>query len=336
MMRPALTTILFVAIGLFTLHAYAKTASEVFDRASKSVVVVYGLDANSDRQSQGSGIALPRGMVATNWHVVKESAFLRVRYQQQEYLARVSRVDFEHDVCILTTSGLDAPAATLGSTHSLKVGARVYAIGAPKGLQLTLSEGIVSSLRAIDDAQYVQTTAPISPGSSGGGLFDDEGRLVGLPTFYLEGGQQLNFAVPVELIKQLLAQIASHDAIPGARYYDAALNQIREADYAGAIAGFMDFLKRYPDSALASNAQYWIGSSYYALKDYKTALAHQQKLVTLYPTSAKVPDAMLNIASSQIALGDLAGARKTLEELVDKHPGTNAANLAKGRLAALK
>ncbi|ODU49022.1 MAG: tol-pal system protein YbgF [Thiobacillus sp. SCN 63-374] len=121
-----------------------------------------------------------------------------------------------------------------------------------------------------------------------------------------------------------------------ARGYEAALGHFREANYAGAIAGFKGFLKAYPDSALASNAQYWIGYSYYALKDYKSALAHQQKLVAVYPTSAKVPDAQLNIAASQIALDNIDGARKTLEELVAKHPGTNAANIATRRLAAFK
>lgn len=126
------------------------------------------------------------------------------------------------------------------------------------------------------------------------------------------------------------------DPMMESRSYEAALDHFRGANYAGAIAGFKGFLKAYPDSTLASNAQYWIGYSYYALKDYKSALAHQQKLVAVYPTSSKVPDALLNIASSMIALDDLTGARKVLEELVAKHPGTNAANLATRRLSALK
>ncbi|MBN8760261.1 MAG: tol-pal system protein YbgF [Thiobacillus sp. 65-69] len=126
------------------------------------------------------------------------------------------------------------------------------------------------------------------------------------------------------------------DPLVESRTYEAALNHFREANYAGAIAGFKGFLKAYPDSALAPNAQYWIGYSYYALKDYKTALAHQQKLVAAYPGSAKVPDALLNIATNQIALDNLDAAKKTLEDLVSKHPGTNAATLASRRLAALK
>ncbi len=120
------------------------------------------------------------------------------------------------------------------------------------------------------------------------------------------------------------------------RTYEDALAQFRETNYNEAIAGFKGFLKAYPDSTLASNAQYWLGYSYYALKDYKVALAHQQKLMAAYPASAKVPDAMLNIATNQIALDNLVDARKTLEDLVAKYPGTNAAALASRRLAALK
>lgn len=126
------------------------------------------------------------------------------------------------------------------------------------------------------------------------------------------------------------------DPLVESRTYEAALNHFREANYAAAIAGFKGFLKAYPDSALAPNAQYWIGYSHYALKDYKTALAHQQKLLVAYPGNAKIPDAMLNIATNQIALDNLDDAKKTLEELVAKHPGTNAATLASRRLAALK
>ena len=126
------------------------------------------------------------------------------------------------------------------------------------------------------------------------------------------------------------------DPLVEARTYEAALNHFREANYAAAIAGFKGFLKAYPGSGLAPNAQYWIGYSYYALKDYKSALAHQQKLIATYPGNAKVPDAMLNIASNMIALDDLPTARKTLEELVARYPGTNAADLATRRLAALK
>lgn len=120
------------------------------------------------------------------------------------------------------------------------------------------------------------------------------------------------------------------------RSYGEALGQFRQADYAAAIAGFNDFLKTYPSSELAANAQYWIGYSYYMLKDYKTALSQQQKLLATYPASNKVPDALFNIATNQLALNDTGSARRTLEEIVAKHPGTQAAHLAARRLSELK
>ena len=76
----------------------------------------------------------------------------------------------------------------------------MYAIGAPQGLELSLSEGLVSGLRKDGGTTYIQTTAAISKGSSGGGLFDAQGRLVGITTMYVEGAQALNFAVPAEQI----------------------------------------------------------------------------------------------------------------------------------------
>ena len=95
--------------------------------------------------------------------------------------------------------GLTAKPAQLGQTSRLKVGEPVYAVGAPRGLELSLSDGIVSQLRG-GPPPFIQTTAAISPGSSGGGLFDAEGRLVGFTTLYIEGGQSLNFAMPVEWV----------------------------------------------------------------------------------------------------------------------------------------
>ena len=129
---------------------------------------------------------------------------------------------------------------------------------------------------------------------------------------------------------------ASADPLVESKLYEAALNQFRAANYAGAIAGFKGFAKAYPASSLASNAQYWIGYSYYAMGDYRTALAHQQKLLVEFPQSGKVPDALLNIARCQEELRQTSNARKTLEEIIAKHGDTNAAVIAVKRLATLK
>jgi tol-pal system protein YbgF len=118
--------------------------------------------------------------------------------------------------------------------------------------------------------------------------------------------------------------------------YDVALGLFKSGNYQGAIDGFQAFLGAHPGSQLAPSAYYWIGNSYFNLRDYKNAIASQEKLVSQYPDSAKVPDALLNIASSQQGQGDAAAAKKTLKNIVARYPLSNAAELAKKRLASNK
>jgi tol-pal system protein YbgF len=136
------------------------------------------------------------------------------------------------------------------------------------------------------------------------------------------------------------ATVAAATAAPASdaegRAYEAAQGQRKIGNYQGAIAGFRNFIAQYPKSPLAHRAQYWIGDSYYNLREFKNAIASQQRLISAYPDSASVPDALLNIASSQLELGDAPGARKTLEKLVARYPTSEAAEKAKRRLATLK
>lgn len=132
------------------------------------------------------------------------------------------------------------------------------------------------------------------------------------------------------------AQAAGQPGDAEARAYEAAQNQRRIGNYQGAIAAFQSFIAQHPKSPLAPRAQYWIGDSYYNLRDFKGSMAAQQKLIATYPDSSSVPDALLNIASSQIELGDAAGARKTMDGLVARYPASDAAEKAKRRLATLK
>jgi tol-pal system protein YbgF len=119
------------------------------------------------------------------------------------------------------------------------------------------------------------------------------------------------------------------------RVYEAAQQQRRVGNYQAAITAFQGFVQQFGRSTLAHRAQYWIGDSYYNLRDFNNAIASQQKLIATYPDSASVPDAMLNMASSYIELGDTAAAKKTMDTLVARYPSSDAAEKAKRRLAAL-
>lgn len=118
--------------------------------------------------------------------------------------------------------------------------------------------------------------------------------------------------------------------------YDAALTLFKSGDYKKSGAAFGDFIQRYPQSAYAPSAQYWIGNALYAQRDYRDAISAQQTLLKKYPDNPKAADAMLNIASSYMELKDRAAAKKTLQSLVSKYPNAPAAQTAKERLDLLK
>jgi S1-C subfamily serine protease len=183
--------------------AHAKTAGEIYELASRITVVVHSTYDKKETTSQGSGVILSEEEVVTNCHVIKGASQIVVLIGGKVYSATLRYSDWDRDICSLSVRGLGGRAAVIGSSKTLKAGAKVYAVGAPHGLELTLSDGIVSSLREVEGGNYIQTTAAISSGSSGGGLFDENGALVGIMSFHYTKGQNLNFASRVEWVKEL-------------------------------------------------------------------------------------------------------------------------------------
>lgn len=177
--------------------------SEIFRIASPSIVVMQAIDHHGKPVAQGSGVVIAPGLIVSNCHVFTQADTAAVVYQKRRYPAVLKHSDVRRDLCSFAVRDLSAPPARLGVTDDLEVGDRAYAIGAPQGLELSLSDGLISSLRPLDGGHVLQITTPISPGSSGGGLFDGKGQLVGITTMYLRESQQLNFAVPVEWIAEL-------------------------------------------------------------------------------------------------------------------------------------
>lgn len=180
-----------------------RSAEDIFSQVSQSVVRISVSNAAGLPVAGGSGVVIGPGSVITNCHVALRGELLEVKLDGTAYSASVEVANEERDLCLLGVSGLTAPAVSLGSVESVRVGQRVYAVGAPQGLDLTISDGIVSALRDSQGSKIIQTSAPVSPGSSGGGLFDTSGRMVGVVTFQTKAGQNLNFAVPADWVGEM-------------------------------------------------------------------------------------------------------------------------------------
>jgi S1-C subfamily serine protease len=177
----------------------------LFEKLAPSVWTIETFDARNKPLSLGSGVVIGRDQVVTNCHVLAKAKRAAVTRDDVSYGATLEWPDVERDLCILKVPNLDAPAVTVASAEGMKTGSRVYAIGSPRGLDRTISDGLLSGVRRSANGEFIalQVTVPISPGSSGGGLFDNRGRLIGITSFQLKEGQNLNFAVPATWIKDV-------------------------------------------------------------------------------------------------------------------------------------
>lgn len=116
------------------------------------------------------------------------------------------------------------------------------------------------------------------------------------------------------------------------KLYDASYQDLTQGKFELARQGFEEFLRRYPESALADNAQYWIGESYYSQREYVRASVEFAEVAEKYPAGDKVPASMLKRAYALISLSKRTEARALLEKLIKQYPNTNEAELAKARL----
>jgi len=182
------------------------TPQSFFKSVSKSV---YGLTGKMQDESGhargvvfGSAVAITDKLALTNCHVLEgagEDIYLGAGETGEVEKARLVGANYEADRCVISVSRMDLhPVPGVRRFDAVEVGESVYAIGNPLKLDRTLSEGLLSGKRTKGEQRYLQTTAPISPGSSGGGLFDTRGNLIGITSFTLRGAQSLNFAIPAE------------------------------------------------------------------------------------------------------------------------------------------
>ena len=179
----------------------ALSAEALYKKLERSVFVVGAARSVGDARArdilQGSAIAISEHLLLTNCHVVDHRPLIILMQDKVVYHAKLVASDAPSDRCVLESEGAAlVPVAGVRAFSDIAVGEHVYALGAPRALERTLTEGLVSGLRSAKSHNLIQTSAPLSPGSSGGGLFDERGNLLGITTLAsLPGSQNLNFAI---------------------------------------------------------------------------------------------------------------------------------------------
>jgi len=180
------------------------------------VLTIISYDAAGNREAQGSGFILTSdGLAATNFHVLDgaSKAIAECCSGRKFDVASIEGFDGDRDLVVFQLRGTGEggaphglPLIPLDTSGDITVGERVVAIGSPQGLENTVSDGIISAIRSYKTTRYLQITAPISPGSSGGPVLNGSGHAIGIATMQAREGQNLNFAVSSEHLKPLLEE----------------------------------------------------------------------------------------------------------------------------------
>ncbi|MGQ0503736.1 MAG: trypsin-like peptidase domain-containing protein [Myxococcaceae bacterium] len=187
-------------------------------KAVRETVVNISAALENGRRSTGSGFVITAdGLVVTNNHVIDKSQQITVKLSDgREFLANVVGKDPSTDLALLTLRGAgnELPATFLGNSDQLQVGDWVVAIGNPFGLDHSVAHGMISAKERVigvgvfDD--FIQTDALINPGNSGGPLFNMRGEVVGVNTAIVSQGQGIGFAVPINMVKDLLPNLRNN------------------------------------------------------------------------------------------------------------------------------
>jgi len=188
---------IILIILLFPINCLAASnLVKLYETSKSSVVSIVAVDEKDKIIATGSGFYIDNGKkVVTNYHVIEKANEIKVVSTDGKKIniKNVSHISKKKDIVILSLHQAGKPLQLSKTTP--KVGESVITIGNPRGLENTLSTGIISGVRVIDGVTLLQTTTPISPGSSGGPLMTMNGKVIGVTTFYLKESQNVNFAV---------------------------------------------------------------------------------------------------------------------------------------------
>jgi tetratricopeptide (TPR) repeat protein len=297
-------------------------ADKIFKDNSKAVVVVVTYNEKGEPISQGSGfIVRPDGAVVTNYHVISNAKDIKVKAGAKVLdVEGLILADKENDIAILKAKGEKLQTVKIGDSEKATIGGKVYVISSPRGLENTISDGLLSGIREISsDKKVLQITAPVSPGSSGGPVFNKDGEVIGIATFLLEDAQNLNFAMPVNLIINkignkkvaLLNESEIEDYKKTAGYwFNLGYAYGTSGKYKEAIESFQHLIRISPGDV---GAHYNLGIVYGKLGKHKEAIESDKQAIRINPDYA---DAHLNLGSAYGKLGMYKEAIESYKQAV--------------------
>ena len=240
----AILLIAVVAINIFGASQPFSKDTTAIAKAEESVVKIYCYDENNNEVATGSGfIIFENNICVTNYHVLTDAYTYKISTSEDITLSAegIIHCSEEKDIAIIKLQeDLNLTPLDIEDSNKIKKGETVTAIGSPLGIKNTISQGILSGRIMMDDMDVLQITAPISGGSSGGALFDDNGKVIGVTFASYEEGQNLNLAIPINEVKELYEKTKNRrlkesnyiflESNPGYKTFNEYINKYKDAE----------------------------------------------------------------------------------------------------------
>ena len=274
----------------------AQTVPEIAEKALAATVYLEMQDNNGLPLGFGSGFFLKSNLIATNYHVVAGAASGTAKLVGKSITYKIegfTATNKHNDLALLKVSASDIKPLPLGNSDAIKIGETVYVAGNPKGLEGTFSDGIISSRHGGHAKGRLQMTAPISPGNSGGPVLNSKAEVIGVSYAILEGGQNLNFAIPSLYLKTLISLSGTvkplsqgNHSISAETYFARGNTKAALGQYVAAISDYDKAIQLKPDDADAyynrGLAKYYLGQYLAAIQDYDAAIQLKPDDATAY------------------------------------------------------
>lgn len=290
--------LIFITVFTVAVPAVALEASKVYEKVLPSTVIVWATQENG-KKSQGSGVIVGHGEVVTNCHVLVEADSVANSIKVQDSggaskVASLSGADWEKDICLLKSRDLKGKIINTRQSGSLSVGEVVYAISAPGG-NYRISTGRVSQLHKRERSMppVIITSAQLAPGMSGGGLFDEHGKLIGITTKHLTNAAEYSgFAYPTEWINWTrrrgikkvsdgkLNELFGESSKDNRRI---ALGLMKAQDWSGLEKHSMEWSNLYPSD---ESSWSFLGLAYLKQGIYYKAVDSYRKSVSINPDNS--------------------------------------------------
>ncbi len=301
---------------------------EIFEKFQDAIVVLYSYDFTGNPKAQGSGVILnEKGWVVTNFHIFEGCEKLQIVHKGDTIKYNdIIGVDIERDLLIIKIDQGNFPE--IKTNGNVKVGEKVYAIGSPLGLENTISEGIVSGTRSElgkTKQSFIQITASLSPGSSGGAVLNGAGELVGISSMGLRDGNNLNFAIPInEIYKIKLDSYNDRKKLEALNFFYQGKNLYEEGNNEEAIKFYTKFLEMFPKDHKAYNYR---GLAYFTRKQYEKAISDFNNAIKLDPTFSA---AYNNRAETYFKMKEYELSLKDFDYVIKNNPGNIDAYFGRG------